>query len=80
MITGGLASPNQMESSPKSAKLGIVRMVLVTAMITVDSGSERAAAIPSASPITLVIATHSPTISRCVTIWGPIWSQFSEMY
>ena len=80
MITGGLASPNQMESNPKSAKLGTVRMVLATAMITVDRGSERAAAIPSTSPITLVIATHSATISRWVTIWGPIWSQFSEMY
>ena len=59
MITGGLASPNQIESNPKSAKLGTVRMVLVTARITVDRGSERAATIPSPSPITLVIAMHS---------------------
>ena len=23
---------------------------------------------------------HPATISRWVTIWGPIWAQFSEMY
>jgi len=72
MITGGLARPNQIESRPKSAKLGMVRIVLVIARIAVDSGSDRAATIPSASPTKLVITMHSATISRCVTISGPI--------
>ncbi len=68
-----------MESSPKSAKLGIVRMVLVTARMNVDRGSDRVAAMPSPSPIKLVSTMHSATISRWVTIWGPIWSQLSAM-
>ena len=80
MMTGGLASPNQIESSPKSAKLGTVRIVLVTARMIVDRGSDRAAAMPSPSPTALVMAMHSPTISRWVRIWGPIWSQLSETY
>ena len=80
MITGGFASPNQIERRPKSAKLGTVRIVLVTARMNVDRGSDRVAAMPSPSPIKLVSTMHSATISRWVSICGPIWSQLSAMY
>src|ERR1019366_6662287 len=79
-MTGGFATPSQIDSSPKSAKLGTVRIVLVIAMMIVDRGSDRAATIPSPSPIPLVIAMHSPTISRWVAVCGPIRPQLSAMY
>ncbi len=52
-ITGGKPNPSQMESSPNSAKLGMVRMVLVTARMTVANRSDRAASMPSTMPATL---------------------------
>ena len=46
-VTGGLPNPSQIASSPNSAKLGMVRMVLVTARMTVANRSDRAATMPS---------------------------------
>src|SRR5258708_10951234 len=79
-ITGGVPSPNQMVSSPNSAKLGTVSSVLAMARMIAARRSQRADATPSSRPSTAAAPIARPTISRCVATCGPRLSQLSAMY